>query len=59
MAVRVVAHVRTGEEVLSLLDVRPASFEELAETLNATAKTDIAARMRRALSLREWAERER
>ncbi|CAM5608663.1 hypothetical protein [Streptomyces hirsutus] len=51
--------VRTGEEVLSLLDVRPASFEELAEMLDATAKTDIAARMRRALSVREWAERER
>ncbi|MEU1180821.1 hypothetical protein ABZ464_24835 [Streptomyces sp. NPDC005820] len=51
--------VRTGEEVLSLLDVRPASFEELAETLDATAKADIAARMKRALSLREWAERGR
>lgn len=51
--------VRTGEEVLSLLDVWPASFEELAETLDTTAKTDIAARMKRALSLREWAERGR
>ncbi|MEU8949402.1 hypothetical protein [Streptomyces sp. NPDC048489] len=51
--------VRTGEEVLSLLDIRPASFEELAETLDTTAKADIAARMRRALSMREWAERRR
>ncbi|WP_328663243.1 hypothetical protein [Streptomyces sp. NBC_00328] len=51
--------VWTGEEVLSLLDVWPASFEELAETPDTTAKTDIAARMKRALSLREWAERGR
>ncbi|MGW2353503.1 hypothetical protein [Actinacidiphila glaucinigra] len=51
--------VRTGEEVLSLLDIRPASFEELAETLDTTAKADFAARMRRALSMREWAERGR
>ncbi|MCG0283975.1 hypothetical protein [Streptomyces sp. PSAA01] len=51
--------VRTGEEVLSLLDIRPARFEELAETLDTTAKADIAARMRRALSVREWAERGR
>jgi len=51
--------VRTGEEVLSLLDVRPASFGELAETLDTTAKADIAARMRRALSVGEWAEQGR
>ncbi|WP_133916596.1 hypothetical protein [Streptomyces sp. NBC_00582] len=51
--------VRTGEEVSSLLDVRPASFQELAETLDATAKTDIAVRMKRALSLWEWTERGR
>lgn len=51
--------VRTGEEVSSLLDVRPASFQELVETLDATAKTDIAVRMKRALSLWEWTERGR
>ncbi|MFE9171811.1 hypothetical protein ACFYNZ_20285 [Streptomyces kebangsaanensis] len=51
--------VRTGEEVLSLLDVRPVRFEELAETLETTAKADIAARMRRTLSVREWAEQDR
>ncbi|MFC9742515.1 hypothetical protein ACFVKC_31975 [Streptomyces noursei] len=51
--------VRTGEEVFSLMDVRPGSFEELAETLDTTAKTDIAARMKRAISLRTWAERQR
>jgi hypothetical protein len=51
--------VRTGEEILSLLDVLPASFEGLAETLDTTTKADIAARMKRALSLREWAERGR
>ncbi|WP_328557914.1 hypothetical protein [Streptomyces sp. NBC_00358] len=47
--------VRTGEEVLSLLDVLPATFQGLPETLDATAKTDIAARMRRAPAVREWA----
>ncbi|MGI5142615.1 MULTISPECIES: hypothetical protein [unclassified Streptomyces] len=41
------------------MDIRPASFEELEETLDATAKADIAVRMRRALSVREWAERGR
>lgn len=51
--------VRTGEEVLSLLDIQPARFEELAETLDTTAKADIAARMRRGRSVREWAERGR
>jgi hypothetical protein len=50
--------VRPGEEVLSLLDVLPATFQGLPETLDATAKADIAARMRRALTVREWAERE-
>ncbi|MFF2130876.1 hypothetical protein ACFVW1_37055 [Streptomyces olivochromogenes] len=51
--------VRTGEEVLSLLDVLPATFQGLPETLGATAKTDIAARMKGALSVREWVEQGR
>ncbi|MFD0655329.1 hypothetical protein I1A49_45900 [Streptomyces malaysiensis subsp. malaysiensis] len=51
--------VRTGEEVLSLLDVLPATFQGLPETLDATAKADIAARMKRLPAVREWAERER
>jgi hypothetical protein len=46
--------VRTGEQLLSLLDVRPAAFEELPETLDAPAKSEIAARMDRASSVREW-----
>ncbi|MET8170181.1 hypothetical protein ABZT34_39120 [Streptomyces sp. NPDC005329] len=50
--------VRTGDEVLSLLDVLPATFQELPETLGAAAKSDIAARMKRALAVREWVERE-
>jgi hypothetical protein len=50
--------VLTGEEVLSLLDVLPATFQGLPETLDATAKADIAARMKRALAVREWVERE-
>ncbi|WRZ88169.1 hypothetical protein OHB54_03355 [Streptomyces sp. NBC_01007] len=51
--------VRTGDEVLSLLDVLPAAFQELPETLDATAKSAIAARMKRALAVREWFEQER
>lgn len=51
--------VRTGEEVLSLLDVLPATFQGLPEALDATAKTDIAARMNGALSVREWGEQGR
>ncbi|AWI31414.1 hypothetical protein [Streptomyces tirandamycinicus] len=50
--------VRTGEEVLSLLDVLPTAFQGLSETLDATTKADIAARMKRAPAVREWAERE-
>ncbi|MFE7760387.1 hypothetical protein [Streptomyces sp. NPDC057438] len=49
--------VRTGEEVLSLLDVLPATFQALPETLDAAARTDIASRMESALSVREWVER--
>lgn len=51
--------VRTGDEVLSLLGVLPASFQELPETLDATTKTDIASRMNGALALREWVEQSR
>jgi hypothetical protein len=51
--------VQTGEEVLSLLDVLPTTFQGLPDTLAATAKADIATRMKRALAVREWAERER
>ncbi|MDX3520584.1 hypothetical protein [Streptomyces scabiei] len=51
--------VRTGEEVLSLLDVLPATFRALEETLDAAAKTDIASRMESAPAVREWIERVR
>ncbi|MFB7290726.1 hypothetical protein [Actinacidiphila glaucinigra] len=51
--------VRTGEEVLSLLDVLPATFQRLPETLDVTAKRDIAVRMGSALSVWEWARRSR
>ncbi|MFI1869959.1 hypothetical protein [Streptomyces jumonjinensis] len=51
--------VRTGEEVLSLLDVLPITFQGLPETLDASAKAAIAARMEGALSVREWVEQGR
>lgn len=49
--------VTTGERILSLLDVLPVTFGEIPESLDAASKTDIANRMDRALSQREWAER--
>jgi hypothetical protein len=49
--------VRTGEEIRSLLDVLPATFQGLPESLDAAAKTEIADRMNRAISQREWTER--
>lgn len=49
--------VRTGEQVLSLLDVLPAAFQRLPETLDPSTKTAVVQRMRQAISVREWIER--
>ncbi|MEU4495580.1 hypothetical protein AB0F96_19520 [Streptomyces sp. NPDC023998] len=49
--------VRTGEEIRGLLDVLPATFRGLPETLDAAAKTEVADRINRAISQREWTER--
>ncbi|WP_455362086.1 hypothetical protein [Streptomyces sp. SYSU K21746] len=46
----------SGEQFLSLLDVLPATFDKLPETLDAASKTDIVGRMERAPAQREWAE---
>lgn len=54
---QVLLTVTTGERILSLLDVLPATFGEIPESLDAASKTDIARRMDRAQSQREWAER--
>lgn len=51
--------VRTGEEVLSLLDVLPASFQGLPETLDVAAESDIAVRIVLVPSVREWVQRSR
>lgn len=40
-----------------MLDVLPATFQGLPETLAAAAKTEVADRMNRVISLREWTER--
>ncbi|MFC5147545.1 hypothetical protein [Streptomyces aureoversilis] len=37
--------VVTGEEIVSLLDVRPASFQALPESLDPATKTDVRRRM--------------
>ncbi|MFE2034474.1 hypothetical protein ACFXBB_14695 [Streptomyces scopuliridis] len=49
--------VRTGEQILGLLDVLPKNFEKLPETLDAASKKGIVSRMERAVTQREWAER--
>ncbi|MEV0265842.1 hypothetical protein AB0I49_31530 [Streptomyces sp. NPDC050617] len=54
---RLLLTVSTGEQLLSLLDVLPATFDQIPETLDAASKTEIARRMERAMSVREWTER--
>ncbi|WP_030665489.1 hypothetical protein [Streptomyces rimosus] len=49
--------VRTGEEIFSLLDILPGTFDKLPETLDAASKTGIARRMERAVTQGEWAAR--
>ncbi|MBC2873724.1 MULTISPECIES: hypothetical protein [Streptomyces] len=49
--------VRTGEQVLGLPDVLPDTFEQIPETLDTASKKDIASRIERAVSVREWVER--
>lgn len=51
--------VREGQEVCSLLDVLPASFDRLPETLDAVVKSKIAARLEHGslMTQAEWAER--
>ncbi|MFJ2193819.1 hypothetical protein ACIOJE_38700 [Kitasatospora sp. NPDC087861] len=49
--------VRTGEQIWGLLDVLPGTFDKIPETLDAAAKKDIASRIERAVTQREWAER--
>ncbi|WP_171164740.1 hypothetical protein [Streptomyces sp. I05A-00742] len=53
---RLLLTVRTGEQILSLLDVLPATFEGLPENLDAAAKTDVVRRMDRVPSVRKWLE---
>lgn len=50
--------VRDGQQVSSLLDVLPMSFEDLPETLDATDKTEIACRLERGdlLTQAQWAD---
>ncbi|MGV9976544.1 hypothetical protein ACWDUH_02570 [Micromonospora wenchangensis] len=50
--------VRDGQQVFSLLDVLPASFEGLPETLDAATKTEIAHRLERGglLTQAQWAD---
>ncbi|WP_274524615.1 hypothetical protein [Micromonospora trifolii] len=37
--------MRDGQQVVSLLDVLPASFEDLPETLDAATKTEVTRRL--------------
>ncbi|MGS2617638.1 hypothetical protein ACVCAH_24405 [Micromonospora sp. LZ34] len=49
--------VRDGQQVFSLLDVMPASFEDLPETLNAATKAEITHRLEHGglLTQAQWA----
>jgi hypothetical protein len=49
--------VRTGEQILGLLDVLPDTFDKLPETLDMASKKDIVSRIERAVTCREWVER--
>jgi hypothetical protein len=51
--------MRDGEQVVSLLDVLPASFEELPETLDATTKTEVAQQLEHGglLTQAQWVDR--
>ncbi|GGY05015.1 hypothetical protein [Streptomyces hiroshimensis] len=48
--------VVTGEEIRSMLDVRPDSFQALPESLTPAAKRDIARRIERTRTQREYCE---
>ncbi|MFB6982322.1 hypothetical protein [Streptomyces scopuliridis] len=54
---RLLLTVGTGEQILSLLDVLPDTFDKIPETLDAASKTDIARRIEQAMSQRDWVER--
>ncbi|MGW1997596.1 hypothetical protein [Embleya sp. NPDC001921] len=54
---RLLPTVGTGERILGLLDVLPDTFDEIPETLDAAAKSEIARRMDRAVSVRGWSDR--
>ncbi|SCL26353.1 hypothetical protein GA0070616_3291 [Micromonospora nigra] len=50
--------VQDGQQIFSLLDVLPASFEDLPETLDAATKTKIAHRLEHGdlLTQAQWAD---
>ncbi|WP_430502997.1 hypothetical protein ACQRWP_15820 [Micromonospora trifolii] len=50
--------MRDGQQVMSLLDVLPASFEDLPETLDAATKTEVARRLEYGslLTQAQWAD---
>ncbi|WP_433349668.1 hypothetical protein [Micromonospora sp. CA-111912] len=50
--------MRDGQQVFSLLDVLPASFEDLPETLDAATKTEISHRLEHEglLTQAQWAD---
>jgi hypothetical protein len=49
--------VSTGEQILSLLDVLPDTFDKIPETLDTASKKDIVNRIGQAVTVREWMER--
>ncbi|MEU1493538.1 hypothetical protein ACFYPA_28870 [Streptomyces sp. NPDC005775] len=49
--------VITGEQIRGQLDVLPDTFDKIPETLETASKKDIASRIERAVTVREWMER--
>src|SRR5512147_2927570 len=49
--------VSTGEQIKSLLDVLPDTFDKIPETLNVASRMDIISRTEHAVTVREEAER--
>lgn len=49
--------VSTGEQIWGLLDVLPATFDTIPETLDEAFKKDVISRFEHTVTQREWAER--
>ncbi|MFJ9530435.1 hypothetical protein [Streptomyces cyaneofuscatus] len=49
--------VSTGEQIWGLIDIPPATFDTIPETLDAASKRDILSRLGTAVTVAAWFER--